>query len=123
MIVDRLFERRSVKVAARERQPRRNRAFRFLFISLGSGAIAALLAIVIAGVPTVLSFVFPQTPPTIEAAQLFPPVPVQHKVVTVYDPPQAEPAWPSSTAGSRPQPTAEPTEPGDAGEAGGGGDN
>ena len=110
---------RSMKAALRERKPRRNRAARFLVLTLGSGALAALLAIAIAGIPTVLGLVFPTGPaPQIQASAIFPPVPPVHKVIDVYDPPKPVfrplPKPPAAAPGPvRSSPTAEPTEPGD----------
>jgi hypothetical protein len=119
MMIRRIAIGRSMKTAPRERKPRKNRAARFLFLTLGSGALAALLAIAIAGIPTVLGLVFPTDPtPRIQASALFPPVQPIHKVIDVYDPPKQAPrplpkppvAAPSPVRSS---PTAEPTEPGD----------
>ncbi|MGA7912820.1 MAG: hypothetical protein WB682_15325 [Candidatus Dormiibacterota bacterium] len=108
-----------MKTVPRERKPRKNRALRFLVLTLGSGALAALLAIVIAGIPTVLGLAFPTGPtPEIQASAIFPPVQPVRKVIDVYDPPKQAPR-------PRPQPPAEeqrpvgpsanpePTEPGD----------
>jgi len=114
-MIRRLAIGRSVKEASRGRKPRKNRVVRFLVLTLGSGAIAALLAIVIAGIPTVLGLVFPTRPaPQIQATAIFPPVQPVHKVIDVYDPPKQAPR-------PQPQPTAEPSrqpEPGDAPEPG-----
>ncbi len=108
---------RSMKTAPRDRKPRRNRSARFLILTLGSGALAALLAIVIAGIPTVLGLVFPTgLTPEIQASAIFPPVPPVHKVIDVYDPPKQAPrpvtrppAAPTAEPGQQP----EPPEPGD----------
>ena len=120
-MISRLAIGRSMKTAPRERMPRKNRAVRFLFLTLGSGALAALLAIVIAGVPTVLGLVFPTGPsPEIQASVIFPPVQPVHKVIDVYDPPRQAPRpQPRPTAERAGEPAAEaserrePTEPGD----------
>ena len=110
-MISRLAIGRSTKTAPRDHKPRKNRVLRFLVLTLGSGVIAALLAIVIAGVPTVLGLVFPTAPaPEIKASAIFPPVQPVHKVIDVYDPPKQAP---------RPQPRpsapppSEPAEPGD----------
>ena len=97
------FSPEHAKVAARLRKPSANRSGRYLAIVLGSGALAALIAIVIAAIPTVLSFDFPRDGgPQIMANQAFPSAQPTHQVVNVYDPPTYAP---------RPRPTAEPTEP------------
>jgi hypothetical protein len=115
---------RSMKTAPRERKPRKNRAVRFLVLTFGSGALAALLAIVIAGIPTVLGVVFPAgAAPEIKASSLFPPVQAVHKVIDVYDPPPpraaprpappvAAPVKPTAEPSQRPEPSQSP-EPGD----------
>lgn len=87
------------KAAARERKPSRNRVGHYLVVILGSGALAALLALLIAGIPTVLSVAFPATQ-QIQATQVFPSVSPVHQVVNVYDPPKY-------TA----PPTSRPTQP------------
>lgn len=93
MMIRRLAIGRSMRTAPRDRKPRKNRLVRFLFLTFGSGALAALLAIAIAGVPTVLGLVFPTGPqPKIQASALFPPVPPVHRVIDVYDPPKQAPA-------------------------------
>lgn len=102
MIARRLANLRPARSTARDRKPRKNRAWRFIFITFGSGALAALIAIVIAGMPTLLSLVFPSTTSRIDSSVLFPPAQVVHKVVTVYDPP------PSPTPAPSPRPTARP---------------
>ena len=106
MILRRLAIGRSMKTAPRDRKPRKNRALRFLVLTIGSGALAALLAIAISGIPTVLGVVFPTGPqPEIRANALFPPVKPVHKVIDVYDPPTQAPA-------PNPEPP-ESSEPGD----------
>ncbi len=115
---------RSMKTAPRDRKPRKNRAVRFLILTLGSGALAALFAIAIAGIPTVLGVVFPAgAAPEIKASALFPPVQPVHKVIDVYDPPPpraaprsappaAEPVEPTAEPSHQPEPSQAP-EPGD----------
>ncbi|HEY1419811.1 MAG TPA: hypothetical protein VGG90_03785 [Candidatus Dormibacteraeota bacterium] len=94
---------------------------RFIVLTLGSGAIAALLAIVIAGLPTVLAVIFPSPAPTqILASALFPAVGPVHKTVDVYDPPKAAPR-PAPPAAAPVRPTAQPShqpEPGQSPEPG-----
>jgi hypothetical protein len=120
MFVRRLATLRPARSTARDRKPRKSRAWRFIFITLGSGALAALIAIGIAGIPTVLSVAFPgDTPPQIDASAIFPPAQPVHKVVDVYDPPPRQAPRPSSVAPSRtstparPSPSARPSHPPD----------
>jgi hypothetical protein len=88
MISRRLAALRPARSTARDRTPRKNRTWRFILFTFGSGLLAAVIAVVIAGVPTVLSLVIPvAAPPQINASALFPPVPAVHKTVDVYDPP------------------------------------
>ncbi len=120
-MIRRIAVGRSMKTAPRERKPRRNRSLRFLVLTFGSGAVAAILAIVIAGIPTVLGLVFPAgSTPEIQASAIFPPVPPVHKVIDVYDPPKQAPRpQPRPTSAPTARPTAEPSqqpeppEPGD----------
>ena len=103
---------RSMKTPVRDRKPRKNRSLRFLVLTLGSGAIAALFAIVIAGIPTVLGLVFPTAPaPVIQASTFFPPVQPVHKVIDVYDPPtQAPRPQPEPSEQAAGAPAAEPSQ-------------
>jgi hypothetical protein len=89
------------KPSSRERKPARNRAGHYLVIILGSGGLAALLAIAIAGIPTVLSVAFPAEPSQLPASQVFPSVSPTHQVVNVYDPAPKQ----------APPPPARPTAP------------
>lgn len=119
-MIRRFGQHRLAKPAARERQPAGNRVVRFIVLSLGAGAIAALLALTIAIIPALMVLAFPTDTPQILATALFPtPSPVQ-KVVTVYDPPPARPRPPATSQppSYSPRPTQSP-EPGDGG---GGGD-
>ncbi len=105
MISRRLAALRPARSTARDRTPRKNRTWRFILFTFGSGLLAAVIAVVIAGVPTVLSLVIPvAAPPQINASALFPPVPAVHKTVDVYDPP------PPRRAVTPPRPVA-PTSP------------
>lgn len=119
-MISRLAIGRSMKTAPRDRKPRKNRILRFLVLTVGSGALAALLAIAIAGVPTVLGLVFPTSPaPEIQSSAIFPPVQPVHKVIDVYDPPKQaprpQPEPPEGATGQPGQPAepSEPPEPGD----------
>jgi outer membrane biosynthesis protein TonB len=104
--------RRSVKLRLREK-PRRNRAWRFILITLGSGALAAIIATLIAALPTAGSVIFRSDGPTaIQASALFPlPRPV-HQVVNVNDPPPREaPRPPAAQPTHPPKPTESPKPP------------
>ncbi len=115
-MIRRFAEHRLTKRAARERQPAGNRVVRFIILSLGAGAIAALLALVIAVVPTVLVLAFPTDTPQILATTLFPTPSPTVKVISVYDPPPAQRA-------PVPRETPEPAQPSEPADGGGGGDN
>ncbi len=123
-MIRRFTAQRLMKPAARDRRPERNRVFRFIVMVLGAGAIAALLAIMIAGAPALLVLAFPTSPePQIQASTLFPKPSPNQKVVDVYDPPKYVPA-PAPAPNPKPQPaqSARPTqspEPGDGGDGGG----
>lgn len=96
----RLFARhRLVKVAAaRERRPAGGRVVRFIVLSLGAGAIAALLAILLAVIPALIVLAFPTSDSTeVLASKLFPTPSPTTKVINVYDPPSAPPAPPRAT--------------------------
>jgi len=111
-MIRRLAIGRSMKAAPRDRKPRENRVVRFLVLTFGSGALAALVAIAIAGVPTLLGLVFPTAlAPEIQASAIFPPVQPVHKVIDVYDPPKQAPR-------PQPEPTAEPGQQPEPPEAG-----
>lgn len=122
-MIRRFTESRLTKPAVRDRRPARNRVVRFIVLCLGAGALAALLAILLAVLPALIVLAFPTQPvPEIQASTLFPtPSPV-HRVIDVYDPapvaPRPRPTQPP--AGSTPRPSFSPSpEPGDGG---GGGD-
>ena len=86
-IVGSVWRRRSRPVP-RERKPQRNRSGRFLLLTLGSGAVAALLALAIEGLPVVMGqLILPNSPPRLDATTLFATPGPQHKTVDVYDPP------------------------------------
>lgn len=121
-MIRRFAEHRLTKPAARERRPAGNRVIRFMVLCLGAGAVAALLAIVIALLPALIVLAFPTQPMSeIEAGTLFPtPSPVQ-RVIDVYDPAPVAPRPPATEPPDRTTPGSTPSpEPGDGG--GGGGD-
>ncbi|MGZ6299633.1 MAG: hypothetical protein ACXWMN_03955 [Candidatus Limnocylindria bacterium] len=79
-----------------------------------------MIAIAIAGIPTVLSVAFPgDTPPQIDASVIFPPAQPVHKVVDVYDPPPKQAQQPRPGAAGptskpvKPSPSPRPTDPPD----------
>lgn len=116
--MERLAAGRHNRPESRERKPKPNRVGHFLAVTLGSGVIAALLAIVIAAGQAMVAAALPPDPtPQIAANTLFPAVPPVHKVVDVYDPapPQAPPR-PQSTPTPKPvhgSPSPQPTRPPD----------
>ncbi len=120
MIVNRVESRPAAAAISRKRTPGRNRIFRFIVLTFGSGAAAALFAILIAGLPTVIAIVIPTAPPAqLQAAQLFPPVPPLHKTVVIVDPPVYR--APAPRPAPRPPATAQPTQPPGGDDGGGGG--
>lgn len=123
-MIRRMASYRFGKPAARDRQPGDNRAFHFIVVTLAAGAIAAILAVLIAGAPALLVLAFPtNSEPPINAAALFPNPSPTVKVIDVYDPPKY--VAPRPPASSQPQPQPQPTEPPEPGDGGGGvgGDN
>lgn len=122
MIVNRLESRPAATAISRKRTPGRNRIVRFIVLTLGSGSAAALFAILIAGLPTVVAIVIPTKPPTqLQAGQLFPPVPPVHKTVVINDPPVYR--APAPAPAPRPPATVAPTQPPGGDDGGGGPDN
>ena len=124
MVVSRLDSRPATAALSRKRTPGRNRLFRFLVLTFGAGGGAALFAILIAGLPTVVALVLPAEPPApLQASQLFPSVPPVHKTVVINDPPVYRPAPPAARPVPAPMPpaTAAPTQPPGGGDDGGGG--
>ena len=110
MIVRRLVTRRPARPVPRERKPKRNRSGRFLLLTLGSGVIAALIALGIEGLPVVLGQLTPPSQPQqIDASTVFKPVGPQHKVVDVYDPAPKQQPKPTPSAG--PSPSSSPSGP------------
>jgi hypothetical protein len=107
--------RRKLKVAE-ARKPRRNRTGTFSTITLGTAAIAFLLALFGVGPFAVQAVVFdfgPASGGPLSAAQVFPSVSPVQKIVDVYQSPQPAPA-PAPRPNSSPSPVqTEPPEPGD----------
>lgn len=122
MIVNRLESRPAAAAISRKRTPGRNRFFRFIVLTFGSGLGAALFAILIAGLPTVVAIVIPpQAPAQLQAGQLFPPVPPVHKTIVINDPPVYRAPAPAPAPAPRPPATAAPTQPPGSDDGGGGG--
>lgn len=115
-MIRRFAQHRLAKPAARERQPAGNRVVRFVVLSLGAGAIAALLALTIAIIPALMVLAFPTDTPQILATTLFPTPSPTVKVISVYDPPPAQRA-------PVPRPSAQPGGSPEPGDGGGGVDN
>jgi hypothetical protein len=116
MIVRKLAIRGKLKAGAPGNRPRKRRVFLFFLLTLGAGALALLVALVgpviVADVKALVTeSTQAHSTPQIAASTLFPPVPVQHKVVDVYDPapPRAAPApappAPPAAAAASPSPT------------------
>src|SRR5260370_31977225 len=97
---------------AREK-PRRNRAWRFIFITLGAGALSAVTATLIAALPTAGSVIFRNPgPQAIQASSLFPSPGPLHKVINVNDPPPPQASRPPATEPTQsPEPTDTPQPP------------
>lgn len=100
------------------RPPKRNRAWLFLLLTLGAGAVSGILALVGPGLVTdvgaaITTHIAATTNQPIQASTLFPPVGVQHKVVDVYDPPPprrvAPPAPPHPSPSPSPYRSPRPT--------------
>ena len=108
-MINRLARRQSMKPVSRQRKPARNRVVRFLLVTFGAGVAAAVIAIVVAGMQTLVTQAFPGQD-QISASSLFPPVPPQHRIVNVYDPPISRPhPPPSSKPIPPPTPSPRPT--------------
>ena len=113
-MVRRLAIRATGRGGSPENAPKRNRAWLFVWITLGAGALSAVAAL-LGGWLTELSNLTATNPPPaqIEARALFPPVPAVHKVVDVYDPPppaaQPKPAPKPPAAAPTPTPRASPS--------------
>jgi hypothetical protein len=116
MIVRKLAIRGKPKDGAPGQKPKKSRVFLFFLLTLGAGALAEMTALVGPGFlasieAAVTDTIQGNTNVQIAASTLFPPVPVQHKVVDVYDPPPpraAAPAAPAAAPAASPTPTATP---------------
>jgi hypothetical protein len=100
-----------------QRTPKRSRAWRYILLTLGAGLISGLLAMAgiwpFSSLQSLAQTLVPAPAAAlIDAHSLFPPAPVQHKVVDVYDPPppaQQAPAPPPSSP--HPTPSHSPHPP------------
>ena len=116
MIVRKIAARGRPRTGQEARPPKRNRAWLFLFLTLGAGAVSGILALVGPGLVTdvgaaITTHVAATAEPQIQASTLFPPVGPQHKVIDVYDPPppaRAAPPAPPAAATPHPSPSPEP---------------
>ena len=111
MIVRKIAARGRPRTGPDARPPKRNRAWLFLLLTLGAGAVAGILALVGPGLVTdvgaaITTHVAAITNQPIQASTLFPPVGVQHKVVDVYDPPPPRRVAPPAPP---PQPSPSPS--------------
>ena len=109
MIVRKLAIRRKHKDGTQRQEPKKRRVLLFFLLTLGAGALAEMIALVGPGFlanieAAVTDTIQGNTNVQIAASTLFPPVPVQHKVVDVYDP-----APPRAAAPAAPAPAASPT--------------
>jgi hypothetical protein len=92
MIVRKIAARGRPRTGQEPRPPKRSRAWLFLLLTLGAGAVSGILALVGPALVTdvgaaITTHVPAATDPQIQASTLFPPVGPQHKVIDVYDPP------------------------------------
>jgi hypothetical protein len=114
MIVRKIAARGRPRTGPASRQPKRNRAWLFLFLTLGAGAFSGILALVGPGLVTdvgaaITTHVAATNAEPIQASALFPPVGVQHKVIDVYDPPPPRRvAPPAAAAPPHPSPSPSP---------------
>jgi hypothetical protein len=113
MIVRKIAARGRPRIGPESRPPKRNRAWLFLFLTLGAGAVSGILSLIGPVVVTdvgaaITTHVAPTTDPQIQASTLFPPVGVQHKVIDIYDPPPPRRVAPPPAA-SAPQPSPSPS--------------
>jgi len=114
MIVRKIAARGRLRAGPESREPKRNRAWLFLFLTLGAGAASGILALVGPGLVTdvgaaITTHVTTTINEPIQASALFPPVGVQHKVIDVYDPPPpARRVAPPAAAPPQPSPSPSP---------------
>jgi hypothetical protein len=110
MIVRKIAARGRPRTGADPRPPKRNRAWLFLFLTLGAGAVSGIVALVGPGLvtdvgTTITTHVAATTNQPIQASALFPPVGVQHKVIDVYDPPPPRRVAPPAPTVPSPSPS------------------
>src|SRR3979490_363359 len=117
MIVRKLAIRGKPKEGTPGQKPKKSRVFLFFLFTLGAGALAEMIALVGPGILADAEALVTETIQSnsngqIAASTLFPPVPVQHKVVDVYDPPPpraAAPAAPAAPKAAAPSPMPSPS--------------
>jgi hypothetical protein len=113
MVVRKIAVRGRPRTGPESRPPKRNRAWLFLFLTLGAGAVSGILALVGPAVVTdvgaaITTHVAATTDQPIQASTLFPPVPVQHRVIDIYDPPPPRRVAPPPAAAPQPSPSPSP---------------
>lgn len=107
--------RLSLGARSPQRTPRQNRVWRFLWLTLGTGATVALLALflppfIAAGHGWMDGVLNPRPAPIqIPASAIFPSVPPTHKAVDVYDPPPPAPKASPPAPSPSPSPGASPS--------------
>jgi hypothetical protein len=116
MIVRKLATRGRGQNGPQEQEPKRNRAWQFLLLVLGAGAVSGLIALVGPGLVTALGAqvttqIHNNTTQPLDAHSLFPPVAAVHQVVDVYDPAPPRRAQPAPPAAAPPPPPAPVSHP------------
>jgi hypothetical protein len=116
MIVRKLATRGRGQAGSEEQGPQRNRAWQFLWLVLGAGAVSGLIALVGPGLVTALGAqvttqIHNNAVQPLDAHSLFPPVAAVHKVVDVYDPAPPRRAQPAPPAPPAPPAAAPPAAP------------
>lgn len=114
MIVRKLAIRGKPKDGTPGQKPKKSRVFLFFLLTLGAGALAEMIALVGPGILADVEALVTDTIQSnsngqIAASTLFPPVPVQHKVVDVYDPPPPRAAAPAAPKAAAPPATPSPS--------------
>jgi hypothetical protein len=113
MIARKIAARGGPHTGQEPRPPKRHRAWLFLLLTLGAGAISGILALIGPAVvtdvgATITTHVAATPDPQIQASALFPPVGPQHKVIDVYDPPPPARAAPPAPPAAAPHPSPSP---------------
>jgi hypothetical protein len=115
MIIRKIAARGRPRTGPEPREPKRHRAWLFLFLTLGAGAVSGVIALLGPALVTnagaaITTHVAAVTSEPIEASNLFPPVGPQHQVIDVYDPPPpVKRAAPPAAAPPPPPPSPRPS--------------